>query len=82
MVVSLDHFNVSQKQTYVVVAVTIGLVLSIVTYIARLYAKMTFNKRMYREDYWMGAALFFSCSVAACLFYRMSVRMAWLRRVN
>ncbi|ATY66869.1 CFEM domain-containing [Cordyceps militaris] len=53
MTVMLKHFTVEQKQAYVLVATTTGLVLAYTTYLARLYARFTFNKKLYREDWWM-----------------------------
>ncbi|KAJ3496911.1 hypothetical protein NLG97_g2314 [Lecanicillium saksenae] len=76
MGVALDHFDVGQKQAYVVAGTTIGLVLAIVTYAARMYTRLTFSKTLHREDWWMGAALFVTCGVAACLFYQLSVGLA------
>lgn len=72
MAIALDHFDVRQKQQYVVIGTTIGLVLAIVTYLARIYTRIFVTKNMYREDWWMGAAVFVTSGVAACLFYRMS----------
>lgn len=79
MAVALDNFGVDQKQTYVVAGTTVGLVLAIVTYVARLYTRLTFNKTLYREEWWMGAAVLVTCGAAACLLYRASVHVATVR---
>ncbi|OAA67789.1 CFEM domain-containing protein [Akanthomyces lecanii RCEF 1005] len=76
MAVALDNFGVGQKQTYVVAGTTVGLVLAIVTYMARLYTRLTFNKTIYREEWWMGAAVLVTCGAAVCLFYQLTVGLA------
>ncbi|OAQ97353.1 hypothetical protein LLEC1_03416 [Akanthomyces lecanii] len=61
MAVALDNFDIGQKKTYVVAGTTVGLVLAIVTFVARLYTRLTFNKALYREEWWMGAAVLVTC---------------------
>lgn len=69
MTLELDHFDVHQKQLYVIIGTTIGLVLSNVTTVLRVWAKLMVVKTLQREDWFMISGLFLSFGIAASLFY-------------
>lgn len=63
MTVQLDTFDVAGKKRLIIVAVIVGAVLSHVTCICRVMAKMISVGRLYSEDWFMLAALLMSYGI-------------------
>jgi hypothetical protein len=69
MTVQLDNLGPQEKRQYVLVGVTVGLVLALVSTVLRTWAKLISTKRLQGEDYFMFAALFLCTGTASCMFY-------------
>lgn len=69
MTVQLDNFGPEEKRLYVLVGVTVGLVLAVVSTVLRTWAKFISTKRLQGEDYFIFAALFLCIGTASCMFY-------------
>lgn len=69
MTAPLDHFSPAEKRVYVVVGVTMGLVLALLSTALRVWAKLISTKRLQAEDAVMLTALFCSIGTAICLYY-------------
>ncbi|KAK0744623.1 hypothetical protein B0T21DRAFT_325414 [Apiosordaria backusii] len=67
--VQLDNFTTQQKQQYILATVTIGLVLSTLSYVARIYARLKIIRELRREDWCMMGGLILSYGTVACLLY-------------
>ncbi|KAK0666035.1 hypothetical protein QBC41DRAFT_281704 [Cercophora samala] len=67
--VQLDSFNTQQKQQYILATVIIGLVLSTVSHVARIYARLKIIKQLRTEDWCMTGGLILSYGTVACLLY-------------
>ncbi|ROV94745.1 hypothetical protein VMCG_08895 [Cytospora schulzeri] len=72
MTMQLDDFGPEEKRQYVLVGVTIGLVLAIVSTLLRTWAKLISIKRLQGEDHFMFAALLLCIGTASCLFYGLT----------
>jgi len=69
MTVELDNFNTPQKKEYVVATVTIGLILSNVSFALRVWARLVTIKTLRGEDWFMFSGLLLSYATAVCLLY-------------
>lgn len=63
MTVQLDAFNVAGKKRLIIVSVVVGAVLSHVTCICRIMAKMISIRKLYSEDWFMLAVLLMSYGI-------------------
>lgn len=69
MAIQLDHFDVHQKHLYVIIGTTIGLLMSHVSTILRVWAKLMTAKRLGAEDWLMISALLMSYGSAVPLLW-------------
>ncbi|KAK4186024.1 hypothetical protein QBC35DRAFT_286973 [Podospora australis] len=67
--VQLDNFSTQQKQTYILVTVVIGVVLSTVSHAGRIYARFRIVGGLRLEDYLMTAGILLSYGTVVCLLY-------------
>lgn len=77
-----DNFTVEQRQQYVVASMSIGIILSTVTLVARLWARQLVIHRLRIEDWLMVAGTVLSYGTAICMLWGMVLRLrcAALRR--
>lgn len=84
MTIELDHFDVHQKQLYVIIATAVGLFLSHISTILRVWARLLNVKILGAEDWFMVTALLLSYGVAVplcwgqCLPPRLCLVAQWL----
>ncbi|KAK4459859.1 hypothetical protein QBC42DRAFT_334111, partial [Cladorrhinum samala] len=72
--VQLDHFSTEQKHQYIIASTSIGLALSTVSMVARLFARLRTVSGLREEDWIMTAALVLSYGTAICLLYGVPVQ--------
>ncbi|KAK4162895.1 hypothetical protein QBC43DRAFT_290435 [Cladorrhinum sp. PSN259] len=72
--VQLDNFTTEQKQQYIIATTSIGLVLSTVSMVARLFARLRTINGLREEDWCMAAGLLLSYGTAICLLYGVPVQ--------
>ena len=63
--VRLDNFTPEQKRQYVVATLVIGLVLSTLTLVLRIWARIVVIKKLRLEDWFMIAGLILSYGAVA-----------------
>lgn len=84
MTIELDHFDVHQKQLYVIIATAVGLFLSHISTILRVWARLLNVKILGAEDWFMVTALLLRYGVAVplcwgqCLPPRLCLVAQWL----
>ncbi|KAM7190213.1 hypothetical protein V8F20_009835 [Naviculisporaceae sp. PSN 640] len=76
MAVQLDNFSTEQKRHYVAATVAIGLVLSNVSFVLRVWARLVTVKKLGLEDWFMLAGLLLSYATAVCLIYGLTTGLA------
>jgi hypothetical protein len=69
MVITIDSLGPEGKRHMVVATTVVGLVLSVVTFALRSWARLSVVRRLYREDWVMAAALLLSLGFVICNFY-------------
>ncbi|KAK3314843.1 hypothetical protein B0H66DRAFT_563779 [Apodospora peruviana] len=71
--VQLDHFDVQQKRQFVMASVVIGVLLSTISVVCRVWARLLVIKKLRREDWFMIAGLALSYGTVACMVYGLSI---------
>jgi hypothetical protein len=74
MTIELDHFDVHQKQLYVIIETAIGLLLSHISTILRVRARSLNAKILGAEDWFMVTAFLLSYGVAVPLCWGQCIR--------
>ncbi|KAK4221230.1 hypothetical protein QBC38DRAFT_513670 [Podospora fimiseda] len=72
--VQLDNFTTEQKQKYIIATTSIGLVLSTVSMVARIFARLRTINGVRQEDWCMVVGLLLSYGTAICLLYGVPVQ--------
>ncbi|KAK3998147.1 hypothetical protein QBC44DRAFT_386457 [Cladorrhinum sp. PSN332] len=80
--VQLDNFTTEQKQQYIIATTSIGLVLSTVSMVARVFARLRTINGLRQEDWCMAAGLLLSYGTAICLLYGVPVQGVPLPQLN
>ncbi|KAK3395066.1 hypothetical protein B0H63DRAFT_63849 [Podospora didyma] len=74
--VKLDHFTPDQKRQYVVATIVIGLLLSTLTLVLRIWARIVIIKRLRLEDWFMIAGVILSYGAVALTLWGLSTGLA------
>jgi len=72
----IDQLNANQKREYVVAAVVVGLVLSTLSLVFRVWARIAVIRKLRPEDWTMIAGLVFSYGAIATLLYGLTAGFA------
>lgn len=69
MMITIDSLGPEGKRHMVVATTVVGIVLSVVTFALRSWARLSVVRWLYREDWMMAAALLLSLGFVICNFY-------------